>query len=250
MKHLLLVVFTLSLAGCALLDKVADDPNRLCPTGMQILYWDEEDIPAPVCECREGLIPKEGAPGCEDPPITPTPTPAPEMTPTPTPSPVPSPQPSPTPPLPMPTPTPVPSPTAEPEPAEPEPTPALCEGAGRELTHIKIVAFCAGCCPHCMADGNDWGNPPVLRSQPPKNVFLSATYMVGNQAIHAFHPCYPGGIPADAWVEEVLRGDHIDAGDPWSDGHNLTLYDLDFPTRNRFTVCGHGVCGETVVTVR
>ncbi len=100
-----------------------------------------------------------------------------------------------------------------------------------------------------MANGMDWGNPPILKAQPPKNMYLSATYMAAGQEIHAYHPCYPGGVDG-AWVETVLQGDHVDAGDPWSDGHNLTLYDLDFPTRNRYRVCGHGVCGETAVPVR
>ena len=134
----------------------------------------------------------------------------------------------------------------------PEPTPVETPTPGEcvALSHLKIVGFCAGCCPGCMENGGDWGNPPILKAQPPKNMYLSATYVdVNGREIHSYDRCYPGGVDG-GWTERVMAGDHIDAGDPWSDGHNLTLYDLDFPTRNRYTACGHGVCGNTLVTVR
>lgn len=169
----------------------------------------------------------------------------------PPPTPTPTPQPTPTPePTPEPTPTPTPSPTPTPEPT-PEPTPTPTPEECLALTHIKIVGFCAGINPHgCFANGRDWNNPPILNVAGKKNIYLSATYMAGEEEIHAYDACYPGGLRADAWSEQVIVGDHIDTGTPWSDGHNLTLYDLDFRTRNKFTVCGRGACGETVVTVR
>ena len=100
-----------------------------------------------------------------------------------------------------------------------------------------------------MADGKDWGNPPILWASEGANIFLTATYMAGNVEVHKSHECYPGGVDG-VWEETVVQVDHIDAGEPWSDGHNLTLYGLDFPTKNRYRVCGRGVCGETVVEVR
>ncbi len=114
-------------AGCA---SLPDDPNRLCPPGMELEGWDTSGpIPLPICVCRDGLIPRTtGAPGCEEPP--PPPTPAPTPTPPP-PPPTPTPSPEPPPPTPPPAETPTPPPG-------PEPTPAKCPIVQRQGLNLRI----------------------------------------------------------------------------------------------------------------
>ena len=151
-------------AGCALLGRIVDDPDRLCPTGMRITGWDYSSaVPCPICACREGFAPKEHGPGCAEPPPSPT------LTPTPTPEPTPT------------------------------PTPPPCEGLG-----LKIDARCAGSTPGCgIPDPPGYSKAPRIHAGTSvwfdATYFLGQP---GNE-VHKGAECYPGPVLGWSDVDEV-----------------------------------------------
>jgi len=79
-RRLLLFVLAGLVTACATAGRIVEDPDRLCPTGMQFVTWKAGS--GPVCECRPGLVPKAEA-GCEAPPPPPPPPPPPTPPPAP-----------------------------------------------------------------------------------------------------------------------------------------------------------------------